>query len=162
MLTDEARVLFQKEGVVRYVGYVERKKGLWLGLELDQELPVGLKKLPNFCGPHDGSLEGVWYFSTRPGTGIFIRPSAVELQDANVLAIREAEERQRQLASKLASTPLPTVDLSSSPPPPAVDELETISLSRLSAIRAQRGNSSYADYEDDYSYEYDEYEYDDP
>ena len=161
VLTNEARVLFQNEGVVRYVGYVERKKGLWLGVELDQELPVGIKQLPNFCGPHDGSLEGAWYFSTRPGTGIFIRPSAIELQDPNILAIREAEERQRQLASKLASTPLPTVDLSSPAPPPVVDEFETISLSRLSAIRAQRGGEyEYEDY-GDYSYEYDEYEYDD-
>ena len=55
-----------KRGFIRYVGPLKKKPGLWVGLELHE--PVGKP-----VGPHDGSLDGVRYFTCEPMYGIFVK-----------------------------------------------------------------------------------------
>ncbi|XP_014118894.1 PREDICTED: tubulin-specific chaperone E isoform X2 [Pseudopodoces humilis] len=53
-------------GTVRYVGSVSRTAGIWLGVEWDDPQR----------GKHDGSYEGIQYFTCRhPKGGSFIRPN---------------------------------------------------------------------------------------
>lgn len=54
-------------GTVRFLGAVEGKVGLYVGVELDQ--PVG---------GSDGSVSGVHYFDCAPGCGFFTKPGDVE------------------------------------------------------------------------------------
>jgi len=53
-------------GNVRYSGETSFAKGVWLGLELDDEV-----------GKNDGSVAGVRYFDCAQGHGLFCRPSFV-------------------------------------------------------------------------------------
>ncbi|KAI1072619.1 hypothetical protein LB507_003147 [Fusarium sp. FIESC RH6] len=58
-------------GVVRFVGPVQGKKGVFAGVELDEEFASR--------GKNDGDVDGVSYFSTDiPGAGIFL-PAAKAL-----------------------------------------------------------------------------------
>ncbi|KAG6812629.1 hypothetical protein H0H92_001712 [Tricholoma furcatifolium] len=57
----------QGKGVVRYSGSTSFSKGKWVGIELYE---------PN--GKNDGTVQGVAYFSCKPGYGIFIRPSQIK------------------------------------------------------------------------------------
>ncbi|XP_044270967.1 tubulin-specific chaperone E [Tribolium madens] len=55
-------------GTVKYVGPIEGKSSIWLGIDWDNPER----------GKHDGSVNGVQYFTTRhPTSGSFIRPEKV-------------------------------------------------------------------------------------
>jgi dynactin 1 len=56
------------QGVVRYCGSTSFADGEWLGVELDE---------PN--GKNDGTVNGVRYFSTKQGHGVFVRRLAVKI-----------------------------------------------------------------------------------
>lgn len=57
-----------ERATVRYVGHVSPHEGLWLGVEWDNPER----------GKHDGTIEGVRYFTCRnPKGGSFLRPSKV-------------------------------------------------------------------------------------
>lgn len=47
-------------GILRYLGLINGKAGIFCGIELDEPL-----------GKNDGTHEGVFYFECRPGHGIF-------------------------------------------------------------------------------------------
>ncbi|MFT7807043.1 tubulin-specific chaperone E isoform X1 [Arapaima gigas] len=72
-----------ERATVRYVGAVPPTAGLWLGVEWDNPQR----------GKHDGSHEGVRYFSCRhPSGGSFIRPTKVSFGVSYVAALRRRYE----------------------------------------------------------------------
>lgn len=61
----------ERRGRVMYVGKItslDEGKKIWVGIEFDE--PVG---------KNDGSLDGVRYFSAKPGYGSFVPPNKVEV-----------------------------------------------------------------------------------
>jgi hypothetical protein len=62
-----------RAGVVRFTGTTLFAPGEWVGLELAEG------------GRHDGEVDGHRYFACPPDKGLFVRPSAVQLENANVL-----------------------------------------------------------------------------
>ena len=65
-------------GVVRFCGTTSFSPGKWIGIELNE---------PN--GKNDGTVQGVKYFTCRPGYGVFVRPSQVKVvADPPVAAVR--------------------------------------------------------------------------
>eukprot|EP00127_Corallochytrium_limacisporum_P007380 Clim_evm17s249 gene=Clim_evmTU17s249 len=58
-----------RTGTVVFVGTVHFAKGTFLGLRLDDE-----------SGKHDGTIDGVSYFSTEPNRGIFVRAASASRQ----------------------------------------------------------------------------------
>ena len=73
-------------GTVRWRGQLRgiAGQGDFLGVELDQPL-----------GKHDGTLEGVRYFTAKDGHGVFVRPSA-----ARALPVAD-----RRVSDALAAAP---------------------------------------------------------
>ncbi|KAG6857289.1 hypothetical protein H0H87_006482 [Tephrocybe sp. NHM501043] len=57
----------QGKGVVRYSGVTSFSKGKWVGIELYEA-----------NGKNDGTVQGVAYFTCKPGYGIFIRGSQIK------------------------------------------------------------------------------------
>ncbi|KAG6865099.1 hypothetical protein C0991_005060 [Blastosporella zonata] len=57
----------QGKGVVRYSGVTSFSKGKWVGIELYDG-----------NGKNDGTVQGVAYFTCKPGYGIFIRASQIK------------------------------------------------------------------------------------
>ena len=55
-------------GVVRFAGATSFSSGKWIGIELSE---------PN--GKHDGTVQGVKYFTCKPNYGVFVRPSQVKV-----------------------------------------------------------------------------------
>ncbi|XP_031732452.1 tubulin-specific chaperone E [Anarrhichthys ocellatus] len=69
-----------ERATVRYVGPVPPTEGLWLGVEWDNPER----------GKHDGSHEGVQYFTCRhPKGGSFVRPAKVRLGVDYLTAVRQ-------------------------------------------------------------------------
>jgi len=64
-----------KKGAVRYIGRVEFAEGEWVGVELVEAI-----------GVHDGSVNGIQYFSCPPEMGIFLLPGQVYAAADKVLA----------------------------------------------------------------------------
>ncbi|OLY80421.1 CAP-Gly domain-containing linker protein 1 [Smittium mucronatum] len=54
-----------ENGILRYLGHISAKPGVWAGVELDS----------SNAGKNDGSALGVRYFSCDPNKGIFVPPS---------------------------------------------------------------------------------------
>lgn len=59
--------------VVKYVGKTEFGEGTWLGVAFDEA-----------TGKHDGSVDGVRYFSCKPMHGLFVRPNKATCRGINV------------------------------------------------------------------------------
>lgn len=67
-------------GTVRYIGEVQGYKGLWYGIEWDNESR----------GKHDGCLDGIQYFKTsKPSAGSFVRPNKIIPSKTCAEAIRQ-------------------------------------------------------------------------
>ena len=79
----------RKEGVgtVRYVGTTQFKEGQWVGIEMDGP-----------TGKHDGSVEGVSYFTCPPRHGLFVKPESVRLAvgETSAAAPRSRTRRARR------------------------------------------------------------------
>ncbi|XP_030627219.1 tubulin-specific chaperone E [Chanos chanos] len=74
-----------ERGTVRYVGTVPPTAGLWLGIEWDNPER----------GKHDGTHEGVCYFTCRhPTGGSFVRPKKVSFGVDYVTALRQRYETE--------------------------------------------------------------------
>ncbi|TNN27273.1 Tubulin-specific chaperone E [Liparis tanakae] len=74
-----------ERATVRYVGPVPPTAGLWLGVEWDNPER----------GKHDGSHEGVRYFTCRhPEGGSFVRPAKVSCGVDYLTAVRQVYENQ--------------------------------------------------------------------
>ncbi|KAK9763990.1 hypothetical protein K7432_008887 [Basidiobolus ranarum] len=58
----------QRYGQVAYIGRTEFGSGEWIGVELD-----------NADGRHDGTVNGVQYFSTENQRGVFVRRDSLQL-----------------------------------------------------------------------------------
>ena len=54
-----------KQGIIKYVGALDGKPGVFVGVELDEPL-----------GKNDGAVDGKYYFKTQPNHGIFYRDSS--------------------------------------------------------------------------------------
>ena len=63
---DEVELKNGRTGIVRYIGSIHIKKGIWIGIELSE---------PN--GNHDGELNGKRYFQTAPNHGTFVKHKKV-------------------------------------------------------------------------------------
>ncbi|CAN8006574.1 unnamed protein product, partial [Ixodes hexagonus] len=74
-LGDRVIVAETKSGVLRFHGETQFADGVWCGVELDEVSG----------GKHSGIVEGIVYFSCRPGHGIFAPESKVRLQCATML-----------------------------------------------------------------------------
>ncbi|XP_064607687.1 uncharacterized protein LOC135472223 isoform X2 [Liolophura sinensis] len=70
LIGDRVCISGVKTGRILYFGKFLLADGLWCGIELDE--PVG---------KHDGEVEGVRYFTAKPGYGIFAPVSKVNLAD---------------------------------------------------------------------------------
>ncbi|KAL1006143.1 hypothetical protein UPYG_G00068350 [Umbra pygmaea] len=76
-----------ERGTVQFVGTVPPTKGLWLGVEWDNPMR----------GKHDGSHEGVHYFTCRhPNGGSFVRPKKASFGVDYLTAIRQRYEMEVQ------------------------------------------------------------------
>lgn len=66
-------------GTVRYIGEISGYKGVWYGVEWDEESR----------GKHDGSVDDIQYFKTsRAGAGSFVRPNKIAPMKSCADAIR--------------------------------------------------------------------------
>lgn len=61
-------------GTVRFTGNTEFAPGVWVGVELDSQ-----------TGKNDGSVAGKYYFESKAGFGLFVRPT--QIRDAPVVSI---------------------------------------------------------------------------
>lgn len=53
-------------GIIRFIGETAFADGLWVGVEFDDP-----------SGKNDGSVQGMRYFDSKPGHGMFLRPMGV-------------------------------------------------------------------------------------
>ena len=53
-------------GTIRFIGATQFKEGVWIGIEMDEP-----------TGKHDGTVDGVSYFTCRPRYGLFVKPESV-------------------------------------------------------------------------------------
>ncbi|KAJ3213398.1 hypothetical protein HDU67_002930 [Dinochytrium kinnereticum] len=75
-----------RTGVLRYFGETRFAPGVWAGLELDEAV-----------GKHDGSVQGIRYFSCEGSRGIFVQYHTIELlehyqQALEVISLFGADE----------------------------------------------------------------------
>lgn len=63
----------QRPAVVRYVGPVATRPGIWIGIELDASNPAN-----QGLGLNDGMVFGTRYFTCAPGCGLFVPPARVK------------------------------------------------------------------------------------
>jgi len=56
----------KQSGIIRYIGRLNGKKGIWYGLEVMTD-----------NGRHDGTIDGVQYFTVKPGLGVFVAANFV-------------------------------------------------------------------------------------
>lgn len=89
----------QLYGFVRYIGKIDKVKGIWIGIELDEPY-----------GKNDGSVKGKYYFHCEPQCGVFARSHQVSLPTelASVEAALHLELSDLQLSPKsgVVSSPL--------------------------------------------------------
>ncbi|KAG2022561.1 hypothetical protein CC2G_000299 [Coprinopsis cinerea AmutBmut pab1-1] len=87
----------QGRGVVRFVGPTSFQIGKWVGVELDE---------PN--GKNDGSVQGVQYFTCKPGHGVFLRQSQIKATHGSELDIPPPSPSiQGPPTPRLATAPRP-------------------------------------------------------
>lgn len=77
----QVRVDNKYAGFCRFKGSVQGRKGVWLGLEMDDTV-----------GDNDGSLDGVSYFKTHDGQGMFIREEAGRVDVIGTTNVAEIPE----------------------------------------------------------------------
>ena len=82
-------------GILRYLGTTEFARGIYAGIELDEEN----------TGKNDGSVSGIHYFVTYPNKGIFLPVSKVNPENEKKRAVSAArkliEARKISSARKL-------------------------------------------------------------
>ncbi|KAI8084716.1 uncharacterized protein BX664DRAFT_337611 [Halteromyces radiatus] len=82
----EGRQLY---GTLRFLGPTEFKTGTWAGIELDN---IG-------TGKNDGSVQGIYYFTCAPNTGIFVLSSKIVLVSRNSHNINKKNYRIKSSSS---------------------------------------------------------------
>ncbi|TIC28231.1 hypothetical protein E3Q11_01940 [Wallemia mellicola] len=140
-------------GTVRFIGNTEFAPGVWVGVELDSQ-----------TGKNDGSVAGKYYFESKAGFGLFVRPT--QIRDAPVLkylifhqkrSVPSSTPSSRQStsslrpsissrpssnASSIASTPVTTRTSSAKPPPPkSAPRRSSIALQTPKAVNNTTGNT---------------------
>lgn len=74
-------------GVLKYLGSVHIREGIWAGIELDEQ----------FNGKNSGCVQGVQYFScSRENSGIFVKAEQVRVIDC----FSEVKRLQNQIADQ--------------------------------------------------------------
>ncbi|KAK3092781.1 hypothetical protein FSP39_007152 [Pinctada imbricata] len=90
-------------GTVKFIGNLnqEKTKGIWLGVDWDNEER----------GKHDGSLNGVQYFTTStPKSGSFVRPKKVNGGVSCYMAIKDRYGKQEEENAGVIADELYVVD----------------------------------------------------
>ena len=59
---DKVEMTNGETGIVKYIGNIHVKKGIWIGIELDEA-----------SGNHDGKIKGKRYFKTKPNHATFVK-----------------------------------------------------------------------------------------
>ncbi|OMH81217.1 CAP-Gly domain-containing linker protein 1, partial [Zancudomyces culisetae] len=91
-----------KKGVVRFMGETSFSTGLWIGVELEEQL-----------GKNDGSVQGVRYFDAKPGYGLFVRISQVKVmqEETNTTPTMESRKLPSKRASLNMKSPLSSLPM---------------------------------------------------
>ena len=65
---------YECNGIVRYIGKVSNKKGIWHGIELEK---------PN--GKNNGTIDGKSYFKCQHKFGVFVRKTGISFAESGML-----------------------------------------------------------------------------
>ncbi|CAI4224848.1 unnamed protein product [Auanema sp. JU1783] len=88
-------------GILRYVGTIHGKDGLFCGIELDSTIG----------GKHNGTYQGVAYFKCPPERGIFAPMYKVELDEPDDVPMMSMSQHQQQVPERLSRSALPSLQL---------------------------------------------------
>merc|ERR1712154_185407 len=95
---DEVRLVKDREGIIKFKGQIEGKKGSYYGVEVT----VGK-------GKHDGEYKNLHYFDCREGQGIFVEDKHIVFKLNNTIKNvldKKKKTKQKKKKKKRPKTPL--------------------------------------------------------
>ena len=87
-------------GKIQYIGPIENKDGIWVGIELNK--PVG---------KNNGTYMGIKYFDCRPNYGIFVKENKIKHAIDNVNTVNDKKDNEVIDLSLLDSNLLNTEEI---------------------------------------------------
>lgn len=85
VIVNTGHSIFDQPGIIRFIGEMCIKEGIWYGIELDE--PIGktnfdqTKKLVIILGKNNGSIGEHTYFQCPDKHGVFVRRDKIRLAD---------------------------------------------------------------------------------